>query len=118
VTAASAPALELRPAPKHLAMLAAEMRADWDYEDIRQALIACSKAGWDDIRIYRETFRLLLIADSGPGDLRALAGRPARTGGGMSEETRQALEAARGQCAVSPTRVHPQSDNDQLGETG
>ena len=103
----TAPVLELRPAPKQLAMLAAEMRADWDYEDIRQALIACSKAGWDDHRIYRETFRLLLMADSGPADLRAMAGRPAPGPAGMSEETRASVAALREQCATSPTRVHP-----------
>lgn len=100
----TAPVLEVRPAPKHLAMLASEMRADWDYEDIHQALIACSDAGWDDIRIYREVFRLLLIADSSPDDLRAMARRPARAAG-MSEETRQLLAAAKQDCDTATPLV-------------
>lgn len=69
---------EFRPAPKHLAMLAAEMREDWPYEATRAALIACSQAGWSDERIYRETFRLLLLPDSAPGDLRQASRNPLR----------------------------------------
>jgi hypothetical protein len=69
----------LHPAPRQLAMLAQEMRG-WDYEDIRQAIISCSQAGWDDKRIYRETFLLLLREDATPDDLRLLARNPARAG--------------------------------------
>lgn len=69
----------IRPAPKQLAQLAAEMRG-WDYDDIRQAIIACSTAGWDDRRIYRETFRLLLREDATPDDLRLASRDPVRSG--------------------------------------
>jgi hypothetical protein len=69
---------EYHPAPKQLAMLAATMRDDWPYDEIRAALIACSEAGWTAERIYRETFRLLLLADSGPKDLRMAARNPLR----------------------------------------
>jgi len=69
---------ELRPAPRQLALLAAEMRDDWDYEDTRQALIACSLAGWDSERIYRAVFRLLLQPDSSPASLRQEARDPTK----------------------------------------
>lgn len=90
----------IRPAPKHLAMLAAEMRADWDYDETRAALIAASQAGWDPERIYRETFRLLLLPDSSPADLRHASRNPLRpvpsAGDGTLERgltlARQALE--------------------------
>jgi hypothetical protein len=98
-------------------MLAAAMRG-WDYEEIRAAIIAASQAGWDSERIYRETFRLLLIGDATPADLRQASRNPLRRtgpGGGTSEETRAALEEARQRCAESPVRVHPASG---LGETG
>jgi hypothetical protein len=78
---------EFRAAPKHLAMLAASMRDGWDYEDTRQALIACHDAGWTDERIYRETFRLLLLADSGPADLRQRARDPRNAGRPPGEGT-------------------------------
>jgi hypothetical protein len=65
----------IRPAPKQLAQLAQEMRG-WDYDDIRQAIIACSQAGWDDNRIYRATFQLLLREDATPGDLRLASRDP------------------------------------------
>lgn len=98
----TAPVLAIELAPKRLAWLAAGMRG-WGYEDTLGALKACSDAGWDDTRICRETFRLLLIADSAPGDLRAMAGRPARAQAGMSEETRQLLAAAKEDCdAATP----------------
>lgn len=101
---------ELQAAPKQLAMLAAAMRG-WDYEEIRTAILAASTAGWDIDRIYRETFRLLLLEDATPADLRQASRNPLRPapgrGDGLSDETRSALEALRGQCAVSPTRVHP-----------
>jgi hypothetical protein len=60
---------DVRPAPKQLAQLAEVMRG-WDYEEIRAAIIAVSHAGWDDERIYREVFRLLLLEDASPADLR------------------------------------------------
>lgn len=63
---------DVQPAPKQLAMLAAAMRG-WNYEEIRAAIIAASQAGWDDDRIYRETFRLLLTGDATPADLRNAA---------------------------------------------
>lgn len=117
MTAASTGALELRPAPKHLAMLAAEMRADWDYEDIRQALIACSKAGWDDTRIYRETFRLLLIADSGPGDLRAMAAKPSigSTGAEVNSRGKELAMQALRQATGAQDRQEPAASD--LGQT-
>lgn len=54
-----------------------------------------------------------------PADPRA-DWRTKGTGGGLpsAKEAREALAAAREACAVSPTRVHPPSDDDQLGETG
>ena len=71
-TAAEPAAPFIRPAPIRLAQLAAEMRG-WDYEEIRAGLIACSTAGWTDERIYREMFRLLLLEDAAPADLRVMA---------------------------------------------
>lgn len=65
----------IRPAPKELCQLAQAMRG-WPYDDIRQAVIAASQAGWSAGRIYREVFRLLLTEDSGPADLRAAARSP------------------------------------------
>ena len=110
MTAPRERALELQAAPEQLAQLAAAMRG-WDYEEIPGAVIAASVAGWDSERIYRETFRLLLAEDATPADLRHASRNPLRPGpgpdGGLSDETRLALEAARGQCAASPTRVHP-----------
>lgn len=100
---APAAELKLKAAPKRLAWLAEEMRG-WGYEDTLGALKACSDAGWDDIRIYREVFRLLLIADSSPDDLRAMARRPARAAG-MSEETRQLLAAAKQDCDTATPLV-------------
>lgn len=64
-------------APMRLAQLAVEMRG-WDYDDIRGALIACSEAGWPVLRVYTETFRLLLRDDATPGDLREAAKDPAK----------------------------------------
>lgn len=69
---------EIRPAPKYLAALAAQMRDDWPYDDTRAALIAASGAGWTADRIYRETFRLLLLPDSTPADLRLASRDPRR----------------------------------------
>ena len=67
----------VKPAPRRLAQLAAEMRG-WDYEEIRAGLIACSTAGWTDERIYREIFRLLLLEDAAPADLRVMARDPTK----------------------------------------
>lgn len=68
---------DLKPAPKQLAWLAAEARGgEWTYKATADALLACSNANWPAERIYRETFRLLLVADSGPDDLRKLAAKP------------------------------------------
>lgn len=87
---------EIRPAPKRLAALAAEMRADWPYEDTRAALIAASGAGWDAYRIYRETFRLLLLPDSTPADLRLASRNPFRPVPAAGDGTLQrGLAAAR-----------------------
>lgn len=85
----------LQPAPKRLAMLAEAMRdGPWDYENTWQAIKACHDAGWTDIRIYQETFRLLLIKDSAPDDLRHLA-RTHRPGAGLPKrEDAVALVAA------------------------
>jgi hypothetical protein len=84
---------DVQPAPKQLAMLATAMRG-WDYEEIRAAIIAASHAGWDDERIYRETFRLLLLRDGCPADLRNAARNADRPKPG--KETFQAgLAAAR-----------------------
>lgn len=77
---------EIQPAPKQLAQLAVAMR-DWDYEEIRTAIIACSQAGWPDDRIYREVFRLLLLKDAAPADLRQAARDPRRPVPAASEET-------------------------------
>lgn len=58
------------------------------------------------------TARECLVALEGIG-WRPTEARPAAdwrlqgSGTGPSEETRSALEALRGQCAASPTRVHP-----------
>jgi hypothetical protein len=67
------PADFIYPAPKQLAVLAANMRPDWDYEQTRTALIAVSGAGWTDDQIYREMFRLLLLREATPDDLRNAA---------------------------------------------
>ena len=84
----------LQPAPKRLAMLAEGMHGAWGYEDTLQALIACHDAGWPDDKLYRETFRLLLVKDSAPDDLRHLA-RAHRPGGGLPRrEDAVALVAA------------------------
>ena len=105
----------VKPAPKRLAMLAAEMRG-WAYDDIYSALIACHEAGWDDLRIYRETFRLLQLEDSSPADLRVMARdwtkRPSAAGGPagspQSPETaallRQAVENANVATAAQQAR--------------
>jgi hypothetical protein len=80
------PAGWIQPAPKQLAVLAAAMRG-WDYEDIRTAIIAAHAAGWEDDRIYRETFRLLLREDASPADLRQAARNPTRPVSAPAEGT-------------------------------
>lgn len=74
---------EIRPAPKHLAMLAQESRG-WPYTDsdhqFYDALVACHEAGWSWERILRESVRLLLDPDATPGDLRLAARDPRRPG--------------------------------------
>ena len=67
----------IQPAPKLLAQLAEAARG-WPYEETRAALIAASAAGWPDERIYRETFRLLMLEDASPGDLRQASRNPLR----------------------------------------
>ena len=95
------PARFIQPAPKHLAMLAVSMR-DWDYEEIRAALIAVSEASWPAERIYRETFRLLLLEDATPADLRNAARNADRPKPGRDTfqnglaAARQALEGRAG----------------------
>jgi len=89
---------EYRLAIKALAVLAAEMRPDWDYRETGQAVFACSQAGWSPEQIYREAFRLLLIADSGPADLRHKAAKPTlgSTGAEVNQRGKElALEAYR-----------------------
>jgi hypothetical protein len=56
-------------------MLAANMRG-WDYEEIYSAILAAGHAGWTFEQVFREVTRLILIADSGPADLRAKAAKP------------------------------------------
>ena len=95
---------DVQPAPKQLAMLAQAMRG-WDYEEIRAAILAASQAGWDDDRIYRETFRLLLLEDGDPGDLRNAARNADRPKPGQDTlqhgvaAARQALEGHVGPAA-------------------
>lgn len=91
----------IRPAPKELAILAAAMRG-WDYDEIRAAILGASQAGWSDDRIYREVFRLLLLEDASPADLRAAA-RSVGQGPGDYQRglaaARQALEGHPGPVA-------------------
>jgi hypothetical protein len=104
---------DFQPAPKQLAMLATAMRG-WDYEEIRAAIIAASQAGWGSERIYRETFRLLLLADASPADLRIASRNPARgeagPGAGLpSREDAVALVAAyRARVAGQPAPDDPE----------
>ena len=66
---------EIRPAPKHLALLAANTRG-WDYEEIYAAIIAAGHAGWTFDQVYREVTRLILIDDATPASLRHKAAKP------------------------------------------
>lgn len=100
---------EIRPAPKHLAMLAQEMRG-WPYTDsdhqFYDALVACHEAGWSWERILRESVRLLLDPDATPGDLRLAARDPRkrdhRPGAGLptDPETIAALAEYRARAAA------------------
>ena len=106
----------VKPAPKRLAMLAAEMRG-WAYEDIYSALIACHDAGWGDEQIYRETFRLLLLEDSGPADLRVMARDwtkrlPQGEGPAKSDEPGQSTWE-RGAARARHQLAHRHDDNGQ-----
>ncbi len=85
---------DFQPAPKQLAQLAAAMRG-WDYEEIRTAIIAASQAGWDIDRIYRETFRLLLLEDATPADLRQASRNPFQRDTAAAADGRTAAAKAR-----------------------
>jgi hypothetical protein len=65
-----------------LASLAAQMRPDWDRQDLWDALTAVRHAGWQWPAVFREMVRLVLAQDEAPATLRNSARRPvpAQTG--------------------------------------
>lgn len=98
---------DFQAAPKQLAQLAAAMRG-WDYEEIRTAILAASQAGWETDRIYRETFRLLLLGDATPADLRQASRNPFRRDAAAAADGRTAAEKAREMYPALRHREDPQ----------
>jgi hypothetical protein len=104
---------EIRPAPKHLALLAVNMRG-WDYEEIYGAIIAAGHAGWSFDQVYREVTRMILIDDEAPASLRHKAAKPtlaAPTGAAVNTRGKELVMEAYRQ-----TKGAQQQDTPEGGE--
>lgn len=76
-----------------LVALAAVMRPDWDSDRLRAAIMGARTAGWSWAQTFQAVARLMLVPDSGPGDLAQLARDPTKrqhgTGAPPNQEYRQ-----------------------------
>lgn len=89
--------MTLRPAFRELLALAAATRPDWDWTEIRDALVAAGNAGWTWEATLREMTRLILRDDEAPVTLRNSARRtrsPGETGPEVNARGKAAVLAA------------------------
>jgi hypothetical protein len=66
---------EISDAWRELHAIAVAMRADWDSDETRDAILAAKNAGWTYGDAARETWRLVWDADGCPAELRNSARR-------------------------------------------
>lgn len=83
-------------APQQLISLAAEMRPDWDPDQLQHALMAAKAANWSWARTFMLTARLLADENASPRDLAAEARNPLKAADDVAEpsdEYRQLRQA-------------------------
>jgi hypothetical protein len=68
--------MTIEPATPQLLDLAAEMRPDWDRDQLSLALVAARNAGWTWTRTITATVRLLCDVKAVPHDLAVAARSP------------------------------------------